>query len=175
MKLFAENYTFYNPAPKTFNNVYIEDVSILRRRKDNYLAIGFEMYFMDGEDKKVIGNLTMFFKGLESDPDEKTTNKTAWMSYPNPDYDPQDSESQERFTVKLMDYITANGINFPEGYSIDDYGYPTYEKAKEFFTGGDSEQEQIILADNPLAIGFIMNKMKFFKEPVGVQFSIVEE
>lgn len=173
MRLEATSYTSPNPTQGTFSNVFIEDVSIIHKRNEKYLAIGFEMFYMNGEQRISLGETTLGFLGMEND--EVSTNQTTLVSIDNPDYNPEDlenPENTEKITVPLFGSAgeyTFDAANIP--FEIVDFGYPTYEKVMHYFTGGDLESPEIVITE-PLAIGFLTSKLIINGEPVGAQFTL---
>lgn len=170
MKLQAQTYVSPLLNQGAFENVIIEDVCLTHKRHDNYIAIGFEMSYVKNGQKVVLDTKEMGFLGLEND--VISSNRTTTMSIPNPDYDAQIEGSEERITVPLFAYLTANNGVMPEDYEMVDYGYPTYEKVMQYFEGGTLENPEITISD-PLAIGFLMNNLVMNGEAVGVQFTMV--
>jgi hypothetical protein len=170
MKLKAENYTSPLLNQGTFTDVFVEDTKVTHKRNDKYLALEFEMYYFKNEQRVSLAFSQLAFLGMEDD--EVSTNKTTLISIPNPDYDAEVEDSQERLTVGLFAYLEENNGVYPEDYNIVDYGYPTYEKALQYFEGGTFESPEIVITE-PLAIGFILNTLVINGEVVGSQFSIV--
>jgi hypothetical protein len=58
--------------------------------------------------------------------DKTSSNRTTTMSIINSDYNIEIADSEQRLTVSLFDYLTANNGVMPTDYNIVDYGYPTY-------------------------------------------------
>ena len=128
------------------------------------------MSYLKNNQKVILDTVAMGFLGMEKD--EVSSNRTTTFSIPNPDYDPQIEGSQERITVSLFDYLTANNGVMPADYEMVDYGYPTYEKVMQYFEGGTLESPEINITA-PLAIGFLLSNLIMNGEAVGNQFSIV--
>lgn len=154
----------------TFENVTIEDVCLTHKRSEKYIAITFEMSYLKNNQKVVLDTVTMGFQGMENE--ELSSNRTTTFSIPNPDYDTLIEGSQERITVPLFDYLTANNGVMPIDYVIIDYGYPTYEKVMQYFEGGKLLDPEIRITD-PLAVGFLLNNLIMNGEAVGNQFKMV--
>lgn len=171
MKLTAQKYISPSLNQGSFDNVIIRDVSITHKRFEKFLSIGFEMYYMKNEIKVLLDYAEMMFKGMEDD--IVSSNQTTLMSIPNPDYDSQLEGSEERITVTMFGYLESNNGVMPSDFTIVDYGYPTYEKVMGYFNGGTLDNPEITITE-PLAIGFILNKLIMNEEPVGNQFTITE-
>ena len=170
MKLEAQTYTSPLLNQGTFTNVTIEDVCLTHKRNEKYISIAFEMSYLKNDQKVVLDTIAMGFLGMEND--EVSSNRTTTFSIPNPDYDAQIEDSQERITVPLFAYLMANNGIMPADYVMVDYGYPTYEKVMQYFEGGTLESPEINITA-PLAIGFLMNNLIMNGEAVGNQFTIV--
>lgn len=170
MKLLAQTYVSPLLSQGTFENVTIEDVCLIHKRHDNYIAIGFEISYVKNGQKVVLDTKEMGFLGMEND--VVSSNRTTTMSIPNPDYDAQIEDSEERITVPLFAYLMANNGVMPQDYEIVDFGWPTYEKVMQYFEGGTLENPEITISA-PLAIGFLMNNLVMNGEAVGVQFVMV--
>ena len=182
MKLIPKSGKYISPIPTQgeFNNAYIEDREIILKRKENYLAVVFVLAYQRDGKEVILYQKKVEFIGLESDY-KNSTNQTSYFKYPNPEFDPQfvpDENSTEADfqktiewfeNVELMKYLRANNGILPEGAVITEYGYPTYEAALQYFTGGTLESPEIHITD-PLAIGFFVNKLEMNGEKVGVQF-----
>ncbi len=65
-------------------------------------------------------------------------------------------------------------MQFPEGYEITDYGYPNYEDVVTYLEGGTVHDPELFIS-NPIALGFLLNKVVINKEPIGVQFRLLEQ
>ncbi|MFV8370879.1 hypothetical protein [Flavobacterium sp. LB2P74] len=170
MKLRAINYVSPLLNQGTFANVTIEDVCLTHKRNEKYISISFEMSYLKNDQKVVLDTVAMGFQGMEND--EVSSNRTTTFSIPNPDYDSQIEDSQERITVPLFAYLMAHNGIMPADYVMVDYGYPTYEKVMQYFEGGTLESPEINITA-PLAIGFLMNNLIMNGEAVGNQFTIV--
>jgi hypothetical protein len=168
MKLTAATYVSPNTNQGTFNDVTIIDSCLTHKREEKYLAITFEMSYIKNGIKHVLANETMGFLGMEAD--EVSSNKTTTFSILNPDYDLAITESQERITVSMFDYLIENEGVMPDDYQMVDYGFPTYEKVMMYFTGGTLDSPEIHITD-PLAIGFLLNSLIINGEAVGNQFT----
>jgi hypothetical protein len=170
MKLQAQTYVSPLLNQGTFANVSIEDVCLTHKRNEKYISITFEMSYLKNGQKVVLDTKEMGFLGMENE--VVSSNRTTTMSIPNPDYDAQIEASEERITVPLFTYLTANNGVMPQDYEIVDFGWPTYEKVMQYFEGGTLENPEITISA-PLAIGFLMNNLVMNGEAVGVQFTIV--
>jgi hypothetical protein len=171
MKLTTQKYESPLENQGSFDNVIIQDVAITHRRLDKFLSIRFEMSCIKNNKKVIICIKEMMFIGMEDD--IVSSNQTTLMSIPNPDYDSQLEGSEERITVPMFGYLESNNGVMPSDFTIVDYGYPTYEKVMGYFNGGTLDNPEITITE-PLAIGFILNKLIMNEEPVGNQFTITE-
>jgi hypothetical protein len=170
MKLFCTNYESPLDTQGTLSNVYIEDVELRHRRIDKTLSILFEMYYFKNGKKVILDRKEMLFFGMERD--EFSSNKMLLVERANPDYDALVADSQEKITVPLFN---STGYTFDVQaipFDVVDFGFPTYEKVFEYFDGGNLGNPEIIIV-NPLAMGFIKQKLILNNEPVGVQFQFV--
>jgi hypothetical protein len=167
MKLTAQKYTSPLPNQGTFENVTIQDVAICHKRFDKYLSIEFEMSYENNNNKVILASVIMGFFGMEGD--NFSSNRTTTISIPNPDYDSNIEGSESRITVPMFDYIMQHGM--PTDYVVVDYGYPTYEKVMQYFSGGTLSSPEISIT-NPLAIGFILTNLVINGEIAGNQFLV---
>ena len=170
MKLKSEKYESPLVNQGTFTNVTIEDVCLIHKRSEKYIAITFEMSYLKNDQKVILDTISMGFLGMENE--EVSSNRTTTFSIPNPDYDVQIEGSEERVTVPLFTYLMDNNGIMPVDYVMVDYGYPTYEKVMQYFEGGTLANPEIHITD-PLAVGFLMNNLVMNGEAVGTQFTIV--
>lgn len=172
MKLLAKNYNSPLATQGTFQDVFIEDVCITHKRIEKYLSITFQMYFIKNNQRINLCETTLAFLGMEND--EVSTNQTTFVSIPNANYDVANIESTEKITVPLFGSngnFTFDVTAIP--FEVVDFGYPTYEKVMSYFNGGTLFSPEILISE-PLAIGFLMNKLIMNGEPVGVQFKLEE-
>jgi hypothetical protein len=186
MKLIPKFEKYISPLPHQgeFQNAYIEDREIILKQKENYLAVVFVLAYLKEGKEVILYQKKVEFIGLESDY-ENSTNQTSYFRYPNPLYDadfvPDEISTEEDYhktvewieKVKLMEYLAENEGMLPEGSVITEYGYPTYEAALNYFTGGTLESPEIHIT-NPLAIGFFLNKLEMNGQIVGEQFKFAE-
>lgn len=170
MKFKAENYISPKYNQGKFENVFVEDTCITHKRNDKYLSVEFEMYCLIGNERFVLDTQKMIFYGMEDD--ETSTNRTTFVRVANPDYNEEDENSEEFLIVPLFD--SQGNQNYPseEILAIEDYGYPTYEKAINMFQGGTFSSPEIIPND-PLAIGFILNTLCLNGQLIKEQFEIL--
>lgn len=182
MKLIPRNSKYISPQSHQgeFNNAYIEDREIILKRKENYLAVVFVLAYLKDGIEVILYQKKVEFIGLENDY-SNGTNQTSYFKYPNPTYDPlfvpneSSTEADYQKTIEwfenvpLMDYLAENGGLMPEGAVITEFGYPTYEAALNYFSGGTLDAPEILITD-PLAKGFFLNKLEMNGELVGLQF-----
>lgn len=154
MKFKATSYKSPYPTEGLFTDVYIEDVNIIHNRRKNYLNVTFEMYYMLGDERIVLDSVDMGFMGVSGD--AVTSNQTAYVS-------------KDGVEEPLLQVLYANQGVLPEGYEIVEFGYPSYGDVKQYFTGGNFNTPEIDV-ENPIAIGFMYNKLMFKGEPVIHQF-----
>jgi len=182
MKLIPKGGKYISPQlhQGEFSNAYIEDREIILKRKENYLAVVFVLAYLKEGKEVILYQKKVEFIGLESDY-ANSTNETTYFKYPNPVYDaafvPDENSTEADYqktiewfeNVPLMNYLEENNGVMPEGAIITEYGYPTYEAALNYFSGGTLAAPEIHITD-PLAIGFFLNKLEMNGEIVGIQF-----
>jgi hypothetical protein len=134
------------------------------------LSITFEMSYLKDGTKHILANEVMGFLGMEAD--EVSSNRTTTFSILNPDYDVEIEESTQRITVSMFDYLIKNAGVFPTDYQMVDYGFPTYEKVMQYFSGGTLDSPEVFITE-PLAIGFLLANLFINGEVVGTQFTMV--
>ncbi len=159
----------------TFENVAIEDREIIVRRKENFLSVKFVLFYIKEGKEIIIGAKTVEFIGLESDY-ANSTNQTTFFKYPNPafvSFEETPEEVEFFGNIPLMQYLEENNGVMPEGAIITEYGFPTYEAVLDYFEGGTLQSPEININD-PLAVGFLLNKLSINGEVVGKQFKFEE-
>lgn len=159
MKLISQIYNSPILTEGVFTAVEINDVQLVLNSNENYLSVKFEMSHEKNGERVVLETNTLAFLGNEND--KMSSNRTTVISIPNPDVE------GERIVVPMFDYIAQNGM--PQDYQIEDWGYPTAEKAKMMFTGGTLLNPKINLEDD-FAKAWLLNTLVFKGEKVGVQF-----
>lgn len=185
MKLIAKNGIYTSPKTDqgTFDNAFIEDIATIHRRNDNYLAVTFGLNYEVEGKVATIAKAQLVFFGLDSEINikGKTSNRTSLVDIPNPDYDASfvpganaSSEEIERKTMQykrfvLVEYLSQNNGVLPEGAIVVSYGFPTYEKVKQFFTGGEINAPELNV-NNPVARGFLLENLIINGEPASKQF-----
>jgi hypothetical protein len=187
MKLVTKESTYKSPklGQGYFNNVFIEDVSTKIIRKSNTLEIVFAMFSKDNGITSELNRTSMIFKGLESEiPTGKTTNQPSIVQVENPDYEVgyeiKEEDTDEvikkkttpSFRYNMIEWLTQNKGELNNATVID-FGYPTFEKAIEFFNGGDLKNPELTLSDQ-ISIGFLLSKLIINGEPAGNQFTYSE-
>lgn len=181
MKLHAPTYVSPNPQQGTFTDVYIEEVATQRLKNKHFYKVDFEMYYDKNGERIVIYRFNRAFQGMDGE--AGNTNKTMIMKYPNPDYDPNyeysEADTEEvinqkttpEYIVPVRQYLSENAGQFPLGFEIIEWGYPNYEDLKDFFSGDDFGNEDIIIT-NPLAEKWFLNQVEN-GELIGNQFQFV--
>lgn len=174
-------YTSPIESQGTFENVAIEDREMIIRRKEKFLAVKFVLFYEKDGKEIILGTKLVEFQGVEAD--EVSTNQTTYFKYPNPDFDPafepDENSTEEDFNktiewfqnIPLMKYLAENAGVMPEGAVITEYGFPTYEAVLNYFEGGTLQSPEIHITE-PLAVGFLLNKLAINGEIVGKQFEI---
>lgn len=84
----------------------------------------------------------------------------------NPDYVPQFEE------LPLLQYLQSHQGQFPEVYEVIDFGYPTYEDAIQYFTGGELGSPELFLI-NDFAKEWLKNNLQMKGEIIGKQFNFL--
>lgn len=154
MKLIQQNQTYMHPNPAfgVFQNVIVQDVSVIHKRLEKYLSITFEMSYLKDGLKVILGIGTLSFLGMNNN--EVNSNQTAYVEV-------------EGETIPLLQWLSENNGELGDAV-ITDYGYPTYEDALTYFNGGTFEDPEITLT-NPIAMGFVLSKLIINNEHVGAQ------
>lgn len=171
MKLSAQSYTSTNPLQGTFENVIVEDIKITHKKLDKYLAITFEMSYLNNGEKVVLDTKDMAFLGMNGDQD--TTNVTATFSIPNPDYNAAIEGSEQRMIVPMIAYLQQHQGIFPEDFVMVNWGFPTFEDAITYFIGGNLEVQNISIS-NTFAAQWFLNTFEINGEKIGAQFTFDE-
>ncbi|SDZ90685.1 hypothetical protein SAMN05443667_101244 [Flavobacterium gillisiae] len=171
MKLIATIYNSPIPTEGIFNNVEINDVQLIINSNGNYFSVKFDMTVEKNGNKVLLDTVTLGFEGNEGD--EVSSNRTTTISILNPDFNTEIEESKERIVVALFDYLTANGGVLPTDFFFVDYGYPTGQKAKATFIGGELNSPKLFLED-PFAREWLLNTIVMKGEKIGVQFQFSE-
>lgn len=173
MKLTTKTGVYVSPKPQqgNFTGAYVEDRQITSIRNRNRLEVVFDLVIYKDEQRIVLDSQMLAFFGNEGD--AFSSNRTTYFSRPNLNYDATVADSEPEIIEPLMDYLVANNGVYPEEYEIVDYGYPTLEKALEYFTGGTLQEPEVFLTD-PLAQGWLLNNLILNGEPVSKQFKFDE-
>jgi hypothetical protein len=145
----------------TFTNVAIEETSFQIERKQSYLRIDFSMYLEDKPDV-VLETAYLAFHGMDAD--EVNSNRKATFKFNN------DTEEQE--PRGLIQFIEENQA-YPTDYTMLDWGFPTYEAALNYLTGGTFDSPEINPA-NQFVKEWILNSVVMKGELIGTQFKFVE-
>ncbi len=194
MKLHAPTYTSLIDTEGTFTDVFIEDSIVSIQKSKKYLSVTFEMYYFKNGQKIVLDQRTLGFYGGSGD--SESSKKAAIVSIPNPitepytevipnpDYDAENPESLEFITVTitpsatinvaLMQYLADNNGELPEVYEVVDFGYPDFNTALQFFSGGERGNLDIQIP-NPFARLWLLNNLIMKNEQVGLQFNFTED
>lgn len=162
MKLTAPTYNSPILTEGKFENVIIEETAITLKRKDSYLKIDFDMYVIKDNQVIVLDRSSIAFQGMNDD--NNSTNRKSTFKFLN------DSEAQD--PRGLMDYIMANQGNYPKDYEMVDWGYPSYEDALTFLSGG-SFQSPELHPINDFVKAWILNTVIMKGEFIGKQFQFV--
>ena len=163
MKLTAQNYNSPILTEGKFENVAIEETAITLKRQDSYLKIDFEMYIEKEGQTILLDKSTIAFQGMNDD--EVSTNRTSTFKFKD------DTEEQE--PRPLIPYLNENGGNYPENYEMVDWGYPSYEDALTYLSGG-SFQSPELHPINDFVKAWILNTVIMKGEFIGKQFQFVE-
>lgn len=163
MKLTSQIYNSPILTEGKFENVFIEETAITLKRKDSYLRIDFDMYVVIEGQIVFLDKSTIAFQGMNTD--SISTNRKSTFKFLN------DSEEQE--PRSLIDYIMGNGGNYPESYQMVYWGYPSYEDALTYLSGG-SFQSPELYPINEFVKAWILNTVVMKGEFIGKQFQFVE-
>lgn len=145
----------------TFTNVAIEETSFQIERKQSYLRIDFSMYL---EDKPEVVLETAFLAFHGMDAEKVNSNRKATFKF-NDDSDEQEPRG-------LMQYIGENQA-YPTDFTMVDWGFPTYEAALNYLTGGTFESPEINPA-NQFVKDWILNSIVMKGELIGKQFKFID-
>lgn len=127
-----------------FLNLQIEDINTYYDRFDDALVFTFGVFqFIDGQ-RTFIQKLELM---LNAD-----TQRTGYVLLP-------DTEGTGDTGVPIEEYYAENGTL--DGVTVLDYGVPSPELAKTFFTGGDSLDNPEIQPVNELAKEWLLNTLVF--------------
>ena len=166
MKLQAINYISPILTEGQFTNVFVEETSVQLKRKDTYLRIDFEMYYLKNNIPVVLDSSYIAFQGMNADKGTQlSTNRKATFLFND---DPEGTEPRG-----LIDYLTANAGAYPENYYMVDWGYPSYEDALSYLTGGSFESREIQPL-NDFVKAWILNTVIMKNELIGQQFQFIE-
>ena len=193
MKLHAPTYASPIDIEGTFTDVFIEDAIVSIQKSKKYLSVTFEMYYFKNQQKIVLDQRTLGFYGGSGD--SETSKKAAIVSIPNPitepyeeqipnpDYDVENPESLEFITVTitpsqtinvaLMQYLADNNGELPEVYEVVDFGYPDFNTALQFFSGGERGNLDIQIP-NPFARLWLKDSLVMKNQKVGSQFDFLD-
>lgn len=163
MKLQSQAYTSPIATEGIFSTVFIEETSIQLKRQENYLKIDFEMYCLRNNERVILAKNHLAFQGMNID--ESSTNRKATFKFID------DTEEQE--PRGLIDFIMNNQGDYPENYQMIDWGYPSYEDALNYLSGGSFESPEIHPA-NDFVKAWILNTVIMKGEFIGNQFQFVE-
>jgi hypothetical protein len=161
MKLHSQTYTSPVLTEGTFNNVFIEETSLQLKRQENYLKIDFEMYYFKNNEKVIIAESYLAFQGMNEG--GYSTNKKATFKFLD------DTEEEPR---GLIDYVAENEGAYPENYTMINWGYPSFEDALNYLSGGSFENPEIQPV-NDFVKAWILNTVIMKGEFIGVQFQFV--
>jgi len=162
MKLHAQTYMSPILTEGTFEDVFVEETSIQLKRKDTYLRIDFDMYYIKNNQAVVLASDYLAFQGMDND--EVNSNERATFRFND---DPEETEPRG-----LISYLMGNNGVYPTNYTMVNWGYPTYQQALTFLTGG-SFQNPEIQPLNQFVEEWIKNKIVMKGEKIGVQLSFV--
>ena len=163
MKLTSPIYNSPTLTEGKFENVFIEETAITLKRKDSYLRIDFDMYIEKDNQLIFLDKSSIAFQGMNSD--SNSTNRKATFKFLD------DLEQQE--PRGLIDYIMANQGNYPQDYEMVDWGYPSYEDALTFLSGG-SFQSPELQPINDFVKSWLLNTVTMKGEFIGKQFQFIE-
>jgi hypothetical protein len=163
MKLTAPIYNSPILTEGKFENVFIEETAITLKRKDSYLKIDFDMYIEKDNQIITLDKSSIAFQGMNDD--ETTTNRKSTFLFLD---DPEGQEPRG-----LVDYLTENQGAYPENYKMVDWGFPSYEDALAYLSGG-SFQSPELQPINDFVKAWILNTVIMKGEYIGVQFQFVE-
>ena len=161
MKLIAPIYNSPVPTEGTFTNVVIEETSFQLQRKETYFKIDFSMYLQD-KPNVVLDTVSLAFQGMNAD--TVNSNRTATFRF---NTDAVDAEPRG-----LIAYIMVNAGAYPTNYTMVDWGFPSYEDALTYLTGGTFASPEINPASD-FVKAWLLNQIQMKGQLIGVQFNFV--
>jgi len=161
MKLKAAIYNSPNPKEGTFHDVIIEETAFEIQRHQSYFRIDFAMYLQD-KPEVVLETAYLAFQGMDAD--EVNSNRKATFKF---NTDPEEQEPRG-----FIQWVTENQA-YPTNHTMIDWGFPTYEQAMSYLTGGSFSSPEIQPL-NQFVKDWILNTVLMKNELIGAQFQFVE-
>jgi hypothetical protein len=118
--------------------------------------------YLEDKPEVILESSGLAFLGM--DDDAVNSNRKATFLFND------DSEEQE--PRGLIAYLQANQGIYPTDYYMVDWGYPTFEQALTFLTGGSFETPEIEPI-NQFVRDWILNNVVMKGQLIGVQFKFV--
>lgn len=213
MILKATNYV--SSAGGVFEEMFVQEKKFSIEKGRKYLLIEFEMYYFKDGEKTIHSERSIAFYGMTGD--ESSSNRTAIISIPNPDYDAMvaaipetvqvpaqpefvliddvetpnpDYDAEDLVTIPnpdyenmvnsvarhnsipLLQYLYTHEGNLPEEFEVLDWGYPNFEDALSYFSGGDRSNLDISIT-NPFARDWFRNTLVMDNQKI-TQFNFVD-
>lgn len=163
MKLQSQTYVSPILTEGTFSNVFIEETSVQIKRKETYLRIKFDMYYQRNNETILLASYPLAFQGMNDD--ELSTNRKATFKFLD--------DTDEQKPRGLIEYIVENQGAYPTNYKMIDWGYPSYEDALTYLSGGSFGSPEIQPV-NDFVKAWILNTVIMKGQFIGVQFQFVD-
>jgi hypothetical protein len=161
MKLIATTYVSPNPQEGTFTNVIIEDTTYQIKRQKKQFRVEFSM-FLESNPDVVLDSTFLEFTGMNAD--EMNSNRKTTFRFNS------DTFGQE--PRGLIEYITENAGVFPTDYTMVDWGFPSFEDALTYLTGGTLSNPELNPSSD-FVKGWLLYNVGMKWEKIGVQFTFV--
>lgn len=161
MKLIAPIFISPILTEGTFTNVAIIDCKYELAREEKYFRIDFKMYLED-KPEVVLETAYLAFHGMDAD--SLNSNRKATFKF--------NDDPLEQKPRGFIDWTTKNNA-YPTNYTMIDWGFPTYEAALNYLTGGTFESPEINPA-NQFVKDWIINTIIMKTQLIGVQFKFVD-
>jgi hypothetical protein len=162
MRLTATTYVSPNPQEGTFTNVVIEDTSYQIKRQKKSFRVDFSM-FLESNPEIILDTAYLEFTGMNTD--TVNSNRKTTFRFNN---DPVDQEP-----TGLIEYLTLNAGVFPTNYTMVDWGFPSFEDALTYLTGGSLSNPELNPVSN-FVKEWLLYTVGMKWQKIGEQFTFVD-
>lgn len=163
MKLIAQNYISPDNIGWQLKNVMIKDKGFEIQGDNKYFRIDFEMYLKDNQEVILVTS-SLAFQGMDSS--ENNTTRKATFKFID--------DTEEQDPRGLIKWLIDNNGDYPTNYKMIDWGYPSYEQALSFLTGGTLDNPEINPINN-FVEDWLKNTLVMKGEFIGKQFEFEEK